>query len=156
MDFLRYFIAGLVFWSLLVFAWFVQADELPSKPVGRTLDTSAGTEECFATVELKKIVAWVELAEHLHETNLDLLALNENYRAELTVWGQEGALCEERLNATDLEVDRLRELVALQQTDRRKITRGDKIRLALTWGAIGLLLGTTAAFAVAYGSQKGG
>jgi len=150
-DFFRSFVVGLIFWGILAGAWCVRANELPERPRGRTLHTPLGAEECFTTDELKKIVAWVETAEHLYKVNEDLQALNETYRAEITVLGQENALHENQVRSLLIEVDRLKELIDLQQKDCKKVGRQDKIRLALTWGAIGLLLGTTTAFAVAYG-----
>jgi len=153
-EFLRGLFIGIVLWTLLFIGTAARADELPPRPKGHTVTTPAGAEECFPTDELRKIVLWVETAEHLHLTAYDLNGLVENTRAELNVVAAESEIRLAQLRATEVEVVRLRALVAQQADDYETEDRQQRIRRALAWGAIGLLAGTAIAFAVAYGVSK--
>jgi hypothetical protein len=153
-EFMRGMFIGLVLWTLLFLGTAARADELPQRPQGHTVSTAQGPKECFETEELRKIVLWVETAEHLHRVNHDMLSLLDTTRAELVVVGQEEAIRAQQLLATEAEVVRLRALVAQQADDYTAEDRQQRIRRALTWGAIGLLAGTAAAFAIAYGVSK--
>ena len=152
-EFFKGLFLGLIMWGLL-FLGTARADELPPRPKGHTVTTSAGAEECFPTEELRKIVLWVETAEHLHRTAHDLNSLVESTRAELNVISVESELRATQLAATEAEVVRLRALVAQQESAVEAEGFQQRMRRALTWGAIGVLAGTAAAFAIAYGVSK--
>lgn len=153
-EFLRGLFIGLVLWTLLFLGTAARADELPPRPKGHTVTTPAGAEECFSTEELRKIVLWVETAEYLHLMTHDLNSLVDTTRSELHVVSVESEIRATQLRALEAEVVRLRALVAQQADDYAAEDRQQRLRRVLAWGAIGLLAGTAAAFAVAYGVSK--
>jgi hypothetical protein len=153
-DLFRYFIMGLVFWIAILFVWSLQADELPPRPQGHTVKTPTGSEECFPTDELRKIVLWVKTAEHLHKANKDLEVLLTNAHGQGALDWQEAGMREAQLRGAQAEIDRLRALVNEQQTSYDQDERKRKIRKALTWSSVGVLAAGVVAFGIAWGVAR--
>lgn len=153
-NFIKDLLVGLIFWGLLTLAWSARSDELPDTPEGYTVKTPQGLRECYPTEEFRKIVMWVEIAKHFHFVNHELNVLLDTTRAELTVIGQESEIRAAQLKASQLEVDRLRALVATQQNEYARNEKLRKLKSGFTWGGLALLAAGTLTFGIAWGVSK--
>lgn len=140
-GFLKGFLVGILFWSVIFLSFASKADDLPPNPYGKTLTINGQLNECYPTDEFRKIVLWVETARHLHVVNSDLNILVDTTRAELTVVSQENAIRASQLKVNLDEIARLRALVNEQQAEQAKLVRRDRAKTALTWTSVGLLIG---------------
>jgi hypothetical protein len=153
-NFLKDLLVGLIFWGLIALAWAAKGDELPEAPEGYTIKTPSGLRECYPTEEFRKIVIWIEIAKHFHYVNHELNVLLDTTRAELTVVGQTSEIRAGQLQASQLEVNRLKALIEEQQKEYARNERNRKIKKGLTWSGVGLFAAGTITFGLLWGLNK--
>lgn len=150
-NFLKDLLLGLIFWAIIALAWSVRSDELPEPPQGYTVKSPSGLRECYPTEEFRKIVIWIEIAKHFHYVNHELNVLLDTTRAELTVVGQTSEIRAGQLQASQLEVNRLKALIEEQQREYTRNERNRKINKGLTWSGVGLFAAGTITFGILWG-----
>ena len=153
-NFLKDLLVGLIFWALIALAWSAKSDELPEVPEGYTIKSPSGLRECYPTEEFRKIVIWIEIAKHFHYVNHELNVLLDTTRAELTVVGQTSEIRAGQLQASQLEVNRLKALIEEQQKEYARNERNRKIKKGLTWSGVGLFAAGTITFGLLWGLNK--
>lgn len=150
-NFLKDLIVGIIFWAMIILAWSARSDELPEVPQGYTVKSPSGLRECYSTEEFRKIVIWIEIAKHFHYVNHELNVLLDTTRAELTVVGQTSEIRAGQLQASQLEVNRLKALIEEQQREYTRNERNRKIKKGLTWSGVGLFAAGTITFGILWG-----